>query len=335
MSQAGLYGAAGASVGLEELLARRLQEQQFGETQRHTRNQEGFQEKQLQEQTATRRAQMASTEADKNEGRQLQKMSMDQLRHNQEILDQNADANRANQLEIAKIRAQQAGAGGGAIRTMNVKGPDGRDMTMLVNSRGEVVYAAPSQLPAGMKGQEASTQSLVDQIDQIGQMGEANGWGGVGMVTAPFQGTMKKITGRGNDQNDQLRIALDSVKADVAHEKYGSAFTATERAMLSNFAPGSNMSAPAIKNRLLIMRRVIANRNAELAAGQHPSPLQLMDPSASHGGTAQGPAGTGNSPGAATPPGGAGAPPGAAPQAPPGWKYVPKPGGGWTAVEAR
>lgn len=184
------------------------------------------------------------------------------------------EENRLLKVSLEQMREASASAKG-PIRPMQITAPDGSNMTVLVNGQGQVVYAAPSQLPAGMKSSQASANSLVDQLDSITQQGEKIGWQGVGALTGPVQGFRKRVTGGGSDPADMLRTAIDSAKADVAHEKYGSAFTATERQMLSQFAPSSNMSAPAIKNRIATMKRVIGQRLQEISAGTKPSALAL------------------------------------------------------------
>jgi hypothetical protein len=201
-----------------------------------------------------------------------------------------AQLTNATREQTARISANKPGG----IKVMSIRGPNGENITAAVNANGEVVYAGPSQLPGGMKQGEANANTLVDQIDAISKQGEDNGWKGVGMMTAPAQGFWKKATGKGSDTNDMLRTGLDSLAAEIAHEKYGSAFTATERAQMSKFAPTSAMSAPAIKNRLAILKRQVGQRLAELAGGKPLSaatPLQLAQ--GAPGGTDGAPAAAG------------------------------------------
>lgn len=183
----------------------------------------------------------------------------------------------ATDRDTAAIRAA-APKGGGGGKVMTFRGPNGENLSAMVDGTGQILFQAPSQLPAGMKGKEADSTTLISQIDAISNLGDRTGWGGTGVVTAPFQGMRKRVTGGGSNTADGLRIALDSVKADIAHEKYGAAFTNTERAMLSSFAPGSNMNGQAIKNRLAIMRAVISKRLQELSQGlalEAASPIDL------------------------------------------------------------
>lgn len=230
-----------------------------------------------------------------------------------------AQLGNASRESIAKTNANKPGA----MKTVSFRTKDGQNINALVNTNGEVVWAGSSQLPAGMKSTEADTNTMVDQIDAIEKAGAAGGWHGVGVLTAPFQGLRKRVTGGGSNADDNLRTMIDSLNADIAHAKYGSAFTVNERAQLQNYAPNSRMSAQAIQNRLAIMKRVGQQRLQEIAGGATPetaTPLRLAE----------------DAPTAPLNGGGASAaPPGQAPQSPdPLWRYVPKPGGGWQAVPA-
>lgn len=171
-------------------------------------------------------------------------------------------------IKIAEIQAMKPGAI--KIASINV---DGRDIAVAVHSDGSVVPIGNSQLPAGMKEKNADAQSLVDQIDTVLASGDKMKWPGIGFATAPIQSGLKRLTGYGKDEEDQMRIALNSIRAEVAHEKYGSAFTATERSMLNEFAPSANMHPNAVKNRLQVMRNMIANRVAQRKAGQPLTPI--------------------------------------------------------------
>lgn len=208
-------------------------------------------------------------------GRTADRLRQEQIAAQEEI----AALNRQNQLTMAQLaaatRLQAAGMQGGQVKVMKIRTPDGRDMDVLVDGSGRIVFGGDSQLPGGMKKEAGNLQGLLQQIAQVRGMGEQSGWKGTGVVAAPYESFMKRTFGLGSDTADQLRASIDSLKADIAHEKYGSAFTATERGMLQSFAAGSNMDPSAIKNRLATMERIINTRLGEMQAGRAPTPINF------------------------------------------------------------
>lgn len=209
------------------------------------------------------------------QGKTADRLSQERIASSEET----AALNRQNALSMAQLaaatRLQAASMQGGQGKVMNFTTPDGRNVQALVSGDGRVIFAGDSQLPAGMKGKQSDLQSAIDQIRQVRAMGDQSGWKGVGTLNSPVGGFMKRNFGYGDDTADQLRASIDSLKADIAHEKYGAAFTATERGMLQSFAAGSNMDPSAIKNRLDVMERVLNTRLQEMASGRSPSPINL------------------------------------------------------------
>lgn len=183
-----------------------------------------------------------------------------------EARDADRDADREQRLQIAQLIAANQRDGSSQVRVMNIT-QDGVDKQVLVDGNGRILFGGNSQLPGALKTKRAEYGALIDQIDLIGSFGQQTGWAGTGAIKAPAMGLLKKTTGLGSNAGDQLRIFLDSLRADIAHEKYGAAFTATERSMLSNFAPSSNMDDSAIRNRLWVMRQVIDTRLNQLDKG--------------------------------------------------------------------
>lgn len=202
----------------------------------------------------------------------LTQMQKDQ--YNQDLL-QEREKDRINRMEIAKLMAatRENTAGSNAVRMAKFKGPDGKDYEGLIDGSGKMLWSAASQLPAGMKDKEANYSQMLDQIDALIKTGDESQWKGIGLGIGPVKSAVMKTIGKGSDSEDILRIGVNSVKADIAHEKYGSAFTQTEKNMLKEFAPSSNMHHRAARNRLVVMRSIISNRLSELSRGVPATPL--------------------------------------------------------------
>lgn len=201
------------------------------------------------------------------------------------------DAELARSAEAREARMlmalQQPGIGehGGVVRVTTRRSPvDGRDETVAVFRDGSIQVVGDTQLPAGMKKASVVADELLSQIQNIEALGKLAEWQGVGMVTAPLANLQRRVTGGGDQTQSLLRKALATLKAEIAHEKYGSAFTAQERAMLSEFAPAANSSAADIQDALLTMKRAMTVRKQELAARPGLTPDQAAPLSVGPGG---------------------------------------------------
>lgn len=217
--------------------------------------------------------------------RQADQSAMDSRTAAEAGRNERADATNLTRTLIAQMGANKGGGDhGGVVRTVKTRVGD-QDMEVALFKDGTQQVIGESQLSAGQKGKQTDARVLLTQLDDIDTLGEETKWNGIGpllqlnpMKSAAAQNLRKQLTGGGSDRDDALRIGISSIKADIAHEKYGSAFTETERKMLSNFAPDTNMAPAAARNRLKQMRRVIEYRLAELASGksiENASPLSF------------------------------------------------------------
>lgn len=192
-------------------------------------------------------------------------------RYNDELIHQR-ELDRQARIGIAQLQSMKPGPM--RLSSINV---DGKDIQVAVISDGQggvtTIPVGATQLPAGMKKENADLGNMVDQLDTLIGAGDKMKWPGIGFMTSPVQTGIKVITGKGSDEADQLRIMLDSIQAEVAHEKYGSALTPGEKQMLRKFAPSSNMHPNAVRNRLQVMRNILSNRSAQLKAGIPTTPI--------------------------------------------------------------
>lgn len=168
---------------------------------------------------------------------------------------------RQNQITLAELASQRS------LRNVSEKLPDGTYRNGVINANGELIWSGTQPEPGGVRTKLGDLGSITRQIDDLMRQGQEIGWQGVGVIAGPLHSGIKYATGHGSDLQDDFRIGLDSLSADIAHEKYGSAFTTGEQAKLRSFAPSSRMSGPAVRNRLNVMRRVVQIRQQELQNG--------------------------------------------------------------------
>ncbi len=179
---------------------------------------------------------------------------------------------KAEQNTLAKMlgikSAQEAEAmKSGPTRVVKSLDEGGQNVEQVVDSHGNVVYQTTSQLPGSLKKEQGDIQGLIQMLQGIRERGEKSGWSGVGPVASPVYGGLKRYLGVGNDEEDQLRSALDSVKAEVAHAKYGAALTPNEIQMLMQFAPSSNLAGAKNRNNIDTMINQLMTKVGQLGPG--------------------------------------------------------------------
>lgn len=115
---------------------------------------------------------------------------------------------------------------------------------------------------------------LEQQLNGILQYGRTNQWPGVGGL---YQGTGKRVfkqqLGLGSDQGEMLRNLIGNLRTDIAHEKFGSAFTGNERAMLNTFAPDIDRDSGAIETNIQALLQQAQRKKLQ---------LQGVTPAAAH-----------------------------------------------------
>lgn len=182
---------------------------------------------------------------------------------------------------LAKQEAEAAKPkNAGQTRTMKVVASDGpfkgQRVVKLLDAQGNTLHEELDQLPSGMEKAEKTDMSTLEMVKEIQDFGGKTAWKGTGgygnllkgELPAGGKSFMKSQFGVGDNTESTLRDMLGSLKADVAHEKYGSAFTETERRMLANFAPGADMDGTEIENRLRTMSQAIERRLAARRSGK-------------------------------------------------------------------
>lgn len=176
----------------------------------------------------------------------------------------------------------------GEMRIVNYTDPQtGLNMVKSVNALGEERILGIAPQTPGAQAKQATLDALSGQIGDILQgmadtKGSATGWGQATM------GKAKALFNREDPANNMLRSAINSVRADIAHEKYGSAFTKTEQGMLSSFAPTDTDSDENIITKFSVMKYVTDRRRQELSnglvPGQGATPLTELMKEARNGG---------------------------------------------------
>ena len=250
---------SGALRGLEALLARRLTEAKFEEDKRKALAAEAFDERQLQEQSALRRAMQESTDlyrqgmlSARNEGLDIQRdrderlgqqfsasMKAQQDRYEasqqQHKLDQEALMNRFEQSLNQRERLW-------GQYPVPIQGPYG---TTLV-PRGSVQFGAPAPFTGSQEEKISAyrdTLSLIDDLNNL--VGPSENWRGVGPIAGTFgaaasrylgpEGYMARLFRSGGAHGEQLRTKLNQLKARASFQEGGKQFTGTERALLEAF----------------------------------------------------------------------------------------------------
>lgn len=163
------------------------------------------------------------------------------------------------------------------IRNVNYQDPEGNNWTDLVNASGETMFHGLSQLPAGQKRQKSDEEAAISQIDQITSAGDATNWEGTGrMGYGTVQDKAMSMLGIGSQTGADLRASMSQFVSDIIHDKFGSAFTSTEKAQASTFVPSHNDSIPTIKAKFMALKNALATRHGQLQRGEPIEPLQNL-----------------------------------------------------------
>lgn len=163
--------------------------------------------------------------------------------------------------------------GGGTTRTVRTRDDNGNSVVRLLNNKGEILFEAPDQIPQGQKKELVEVKGMREQIRDIRALGEQIGWKGMGgFGEGTVRSKVKQHTGIGSNAEDMVRSFVSNLNVEVAHEKFGSAFTSTEKSQLATFAPSQNMHKDVIKNRLAALERIFQIKEELLTNPNAPVP---------------------------------------------------------------
>lgn len=143
-----------------------------------------------------------------------------------------ANLNRRTQLDVANTYANRPAGGGAGSPSMSV-------------GQAKVV---------------ADIGTLSKTIDDVVQLGDKLNWKGVGVIAGPLGDAGMSWFGVGNPEEAMLRSLMNNLKAEVAHEKYGSAFTAQERAMMQKFVADAGRHPNQAKVHLATLKRLMDHK---------------------------------------------------------------------------
>lgn len=182
--------------------------------------------------------------------------------------------------EIKAQGDQQARVAG--IRTTTASEP----LVLVTGADGRPVYTRRSEAegmtPPPPSTGAANRQKAIDEVKILKQQlqdilayGEQTGWKGVGGM---WQGSASRVAkqnlGIGSDEGEMLRNKIGTLRTDIGHEKFGSAFTGSEKAMLNTFAPDIDRDPSAIKTNINNLLQEANRKEAQLTGAPQAQPAQ-------------------------------------------------------------
>jgi hypothetical protein len=202
-----------------------------------------------------------------------------QQQHVQDAADRKAAQDEANTLRLEIARLAKSGGGGDGRPYYNPIPDTGQPSGISAfNARtGKLEPVEPVGGQSHLVGPAAKNalakvkdfDEVLANLDTLETVGKKTNWQGTG----PLAGVRGMLSGAGllpDPTGDQIRATVGYVRALIAHPLFGSAFTATEKAMMDSFVANPSLVGPAQQSRIEAMRNIVENARSRWLQGIGP-----------------------------------------------------------------
>jgi hypothetical protein len=137
---------------------------------------------------------------------------------------------------------------------------------------------AAGMFTAGTGGERQAIKSnnnVLDLLDEVEARGSSNNWGGIGL-TGPAQNWAYDHLGLGSSGDDDLRVVMQKLNADIMFGAGGKALTDSEREIAGGYLADIGSNPKAAKSKLAMVRGMI-QRGLARAQGLEPDDQLQQD----------------------------------------------------------
>ena len=125
--------------------------------------------------------------------------------------------------------------------------------------------ATPKSLTTGQRNEVGDIDALLGQVNQL--IGSPI-IGAVGFFRGPTESAIRKIFGKGNNADADVRALIGNIKGTVAKLRGGTSFTVNEEKLLNSYVPSIGESAESVLDKARGLKAFLESKKAAITGQQ-------------------------------------------------------------------